>query len=164
MSLLCCAATACGTETNDPQGTYHLTLTRQAPEASAPRVPSTVSWPDSAELTLRFDQDGHAKVSLLGFAATVSGQQIVTDDQRGYTRPIEEGTLLLQLDAAYDILSVDDPVACPQTGAVDFGSYFELLLLDGHATGWTAGSVVCNRAGIPFEGFTFDVTGDRVSD
>ena len=163
VGLLCCA-TACASEPDSPQGTYHLTITRRTPDASASRVPSTVSWPATADMTLRFDKAGHAQVALLGGEASVAVQKTVTNGRAGYSPPVEDGSLELELNLSSDLLVVDDLVACPQSSSAIHGSFFELFVLDGHVHGSTAGAVVCVLPDIPSEGFGFDVVGDRVAD
>lgn len=114
-------------------------------------------------MTLHFDHAGQAQVSLLDASASVAIQQTVTKGQH-YMPPVENGSLELGINASIGLLVVDDQVACPQRGLFDFGSYFELFILDGHVHGSTAGAVGCVLPDAPSEIFGFDVTGDRVAD
>ena len=164
--LVCCSTAACsGASEDDPQGTYQLSIARRTstPSPQVP-LPSTVSWPQTAELTLRFDDTGHAQVMLLGVPGQVATQQLVTNGRLGYSPPVEDGALELGVNAGFRFLSVDDLAACPQTTRLFGDSYFELFFLDGHVHGTTADSVVCSVPDGPWQIFGFDITGDRVSD
>jgi len=127
-------------------------------------IPSTVSWPRSADLTLRFDDYGGAQVELLGTYTTVWRQNIVTNGSTGYSPPVENGSLELELSSPFEP-TIDDPIACPQRSD-NLGSDLELVFLDGHVHGVMIYVVGCflPEQGFPMAGFAWDITGERVSD
>lgn len=167
-ATLCCVVTACATESiDDPQGTYQLTISLRPldPLPSQVPLPTTISWSETAELRLAFDDAGRAQVRLLGYPAQVAVQEQVNGGSLRFGPSVAAGSLMLGINSVFGI-HVDDPVACPQRGPLGPGSYFELFFLDGHVHGATADVVSCYlpEDGFPAEGFVFDVTGERVSE
>jgi hypothetical protein len=157
----CVALSACADSgTDHPEGTYQLAIDLRSMTnytVDGGPIPSPVSWPRSADLTLRFDDYGGAKVELLGTYTTVWQQNVLTNGKNS-------GSLELELGSPFKP-TIDDLIACPQHPD-HFGSHLELYFSDGHVHGVMLGEVECNlpEQGYPIEGFAWDISGERVSD
>lgn len=160
MILIALGVAACASEPDDPQGTYRITI---SPPVQQGTVPTTVSWPDGGELTLRFDAGGQARVTMFGHPVAVASQEIVTDPRR-YVKPVELGSLELAVNTDLQLASVDDLVACPHTGRF-YGDFFELYFFDGHVEANAGEAIVCDlRPSFPTAILAFQLSGDRISD
>lgn len=74
-----------------------------------------------------------------------------------------DGTLYLAFGSAFRV-TIDDPVACPQTYPTSLHGSMVLFFLNGHVHGETSDDVACSLPDIPYARFFFDVTGDRVAE